>query len=136
MCPKCGTIDKSGKASCCGLGGSWFRNCGGVGNRKLRHTWHEGIVVCKTRAQLKPIRPRQPKGVQRLNSFYGIDMGNSKAVIRAAATFPLTRGNTSISMATVNIATTTSDSTSTKYHSVTAKVVLMVVVLVRMSRVF
>ena len=47
VCPKCGTIAKSGKASCCGRGGSWFQNCGGVANTILRHTWYEGIQACK-----------------------------------------------------------------------------------------
>ena len=48
ICPRCGTIDKSGKISCCGRGGSWFRNCGASGNTQLHHTWHEGIQACKT----------------------------------------------------------------------------------------
>ena len=52
-CPKCGTIQKSGKASCCAPGGSWFKNCGGSGNTKLGHTWYEGIHVCKARLQSK-----------------------------------------------------------------------------------
>merc|ERR1719201_3088543 len=43
VCPTCGTIGKSGKSSCCGRGGSWFRNCGSVENAKLVHTWYEGI---------------------------------------------------------------------------------------------
>ena len=51
VCLKCGTIKKSGKASCCGRGGSWFANCGGAGNVKLGHTWYEGIRVCKALPQ-------------------------------------------------------------------------------------
>ena len=47
VCPACGTIKKSGKASCCSRGGSWFGKCGGVGNANLGHTWHEGIRACK-----------------------------------------------------------------------------------------
>ena len=48
-CPECGMIPKSGKASCCGRGGSWFGSCGSAGNAHLGHTWHEGIQVCKGR---------------------------------------------------------------------------------------
>ena len=46
-CPKCGTIKKSQQRSCCGVGGAWFNNCGGVGNSKFDHTWTEGIRACK-----------------------------------------------------------------------------------------
>merc|ERR1719174_1643012 len=53
VCRKCGTIAKSRKSSCCGRGGSWFRNCGSAGNAKLLHTWYEGILICKTRAPSK-----------------------------------------------------------------------------------
>ena len=48
VCSTCGTINKSGKMSCCGRGGSWFRKCGTSGNTKLHHTWHEGIKACNT----------------------------------------------------------------------------------------
>merc|ERR1712203_897227 len=51
VCPKCGTIAKSGKSSCCGRGGSWFKNCGSAGNTKLEHTWHEGMHACTARRQ-------------------------------------------------------------------------------------
>ena len=48
VCPECGTIQKSGKASCCARGGSWFGNCrSGVMNAYLGHTWSQGIEVCK-----------------------------------------------------------------------------------------
>merc|ERR1712187_16326 len=47
VCPKCGTLGKFGKRSCCGRGGSWFKNCGNPGNVKLDHTWYEGIQACK-----------------------------------------------------------------------------------------
>ena len=49
VCRKCGTIKKSGKKSCCGRGGAWFKNCGRAGNTKLEHTWYEGIQACKAR---------------------------------------------------------------------------------------
>ena len=53
VCPRCGTIEKSGKMSCCGRGGSWFKHCGGGGNTKLHHTWSEGIQACNARSQSK-----------------------------------------------------------------------------------
>jgi len=46
-CAVCGSVKKSRKKSCCGRGGSWFRNCGSAGNKKFGHTWFEGIQVCK-----------------------------------------------------------------------------------------
>merc|ERR1712032_1731991 len=46
-CAVCGPVKKSRKKSCCGRGGSWFRNCGSAGNKKFGHTWFEGIQVCK-----------------------------------------------------------------------------------------
>ena len=49
LCPACGVMKKSGKTSCCGLGGSWFEDCGSVGDAKLDHTWNEGIRSCKAR---------------------------------------------------------------------------------------
>ena len=45
-CVSCGTIKKSGKHSCCARGGSWFKNCGNVGDTKFDHTWFEGILAC------------------------------------------------------------------------------------------
>ena len=45
-CPKCGTIKKSGKLSCCGRGGTWFRKCGAVGDTNFDNTWVEGINAC------------------------------------------------------------------------------------------
>merc|ERR1719201_3106010 len=49
-CAVCGSVKKSRKKSCCGRGGSWYRNCGTAGNKrnkKFGHTWFEGIQVCK-----------------------------------------------------------------------------------------
>ena len=45
-CLKCGTFKKSGKVSCCAPGGSWFKTCGGSGNRNADHTWSEGMKAC------------------------------------------------------------------------------------------
>ena len=113
LCPKCGTIQKSGKDSCCGRGGSWFKNCRSGSNTKLRHTWHEGILACKTR---KGVRLRQSNVAQQLNSsyLYGISMRKSKAVTTASETFTLTPVNTSTSTSTSNVSTKMSENTSTK----------------------
>ena len=56
-CPKCGTLKKSGKRSCCAPGGTWFQNCGDGSNSNVDHTWFEGIQACvdleaKTQAML------------------------------------------------------------------------------------
>ena len=64
VCPTCGTIDRSGKASCCGRGGSWFGNCGSVGSAKFHHTWYEGIRVCTARSQSKAAIGQQPHAAQ------------------------------------------------------------------------
>ena len=45
--------------SCCGRGGSWFGTCGGAGNRKVQHTWHEGIRACKAWRQSKAAMGQQ-----------------------------------------------------------------------------
>ena len=45
-CPKC-AVSKSGKRSCCGQDGAWFKNCGDPGDSKFDHTWTEGIKACK-----------------------------------------------------------------------------------------
>ena len=86
-CPTCGTIQKSGKPSCCGHGGSWFKRCGGGGNRNLDHSWHEGIKACK--AQSQPVIGQQPNAAER--NVFGIL--NSKAVVTAASV-PIPIGKT------------------------------------------
>ena len=68
ICPKCGTIEKSGKTSCCGRGGSWFKTCGSFGNSNLDHTWSEGIWACKTSAQSKTAIDQQLKHLATLTA--------------------------------------------------------------------
>ena len=46
-CPKCGTFKKSGRASCCAPGGAWYKNCGGIGNKHVGHSWSEGAQACQ-----------------------------------------------------------------------------------------
>ena len=50
-CPKCGTIKKSAKRSCCARGGAWFKNCGDAGDPRFDHTWTEGIQACQSSAR-------------------------------------------------------------------------------------
>ena len=86
VCLKCGIIKKSGKTSCCGRGGSWFRNCGGAGVSKLRHTWYEGIQTCKARPQSKAIIEQYLNATQEEI----IDMINVKSVSTFTKSFTLT----------------------------------------------
>ena len=91
MCLRCGTIEKSGKRSCCGRGGSWFKHCGGGGNTKLHHTWSEGIQACNARSQSKTgIGDELNAGRQQVN-----DVSQGSAVITATNTFALASVNTS-----------------------------------------
>ena len=52
-CPKCGTFEKSGRVSCCAPGGTWFKKCGGAGNRNVDHRWFEGLETCKRKFKAK-----------------------------------------------------------------------------------
>ena len=45
-CPKCGTVKKTGKRSCCAGGGSWYKKCGDEGDSKFDHTWTQGFQAC------------------------------------------------------------------------------------------
>ena len=60
VCPKCGTIEKSGQNSCCGRGGAWFGKCGTADNTNFEHTWYEGIKGCRARRQPKAVMGHQP----------------------------------------------------------------------------
>ena len=91
VCPRCGTIEKSGKMSCCGRGGSWFKHCGGGGNTKLHHTWSEGIQACNARSQSNTgVGEELNAGRQQVN-----DVSQGSAVIAATNTFALASVNTS-----------------------------------------
>merc|ERR1712032_1814360 len=96
-CPRCGIITKSGRVSCCGRGGSWFKNCGRAGNTQPQHTWYEGIQSCKARSQSKAVIDQQLNGAQQkdLDSSQGV--GN-KAVITTIKTSAFTSVNTSTPM--------------------------------------
>ena len=111
VCSRCGTIGKSDKSSCCGRGGSWFRNCGGTGNAKLQHAWYEGIQACKARSQPRRVIGDQLSVAQQKDtdsSQGGVMMSNYKAAIAATKTFALTSVNTLTSMSdTTAIVTST-----------------------------
>ena len=51
-CPKCGTFEKSGQASCCAPGGTWYKNCGGDNHKNMNHKWFEGTEACKRKSIL------------------------------------------------------------------------------------
>ena len=86
LCPECGTIQKSGKASCCGRGGSWFGHCGGIRDTNIGHTWYEGLQACKAQAQSKTVISQELSDVsqERNASSSGVDAANSKSVAMAA----------------------------------------------------
>ena len=96
MCRKCGSIAKSGKISCCGRGGSWFRKCGSAGHPNLDHTWYEGIQACKARSQSKTAIDQQSNA----GSFNGADKANSEVVITAAKPFTTVNKSTPLSVTT------------------------------------
>ena len=89
ICPICGSFKKSGKASCCGPGGSWFGNCGGAGNEKSGHTWHEGIQACEA-----PIQSVMGQQMHFLQAKTNVPSHDAKAVIEAAYNFASTSANT------------------------------------------
>ena len=101
VCPKCG-IAKSGKRSCCGRGGSWFKTCGGADNTRFRHTWYEGMHACKARRQSRTAVGQQENTVKqkRIGSSHGAATVNSKGVV-------ITADNVSTSTSTINIETRT-----------------------------
>ena len=100
MCPKCGIINKSGKLSCCGHGGSWSGKCGSAWNSKPGHTWQEGIRVCKDR-QFQAVVVQQLHGSQPKGNVSVVDASvvmESKAAIVESHMLTSTRANTSTAM--------------------------------------
>ena len=93
VCVKCGTIAKSGKISCCGRGGSWFSNCGGAGNAKLGHAWHDGIQACKARSQSKRTNSGQSNTPQQLKFSYGADTENVDETLKTINALGFTAAN-------------------------------------------
>ena len=117
-CPKCGTIAKYEKRSCCGHGGSWFGNCGSTSNTKGDHTWYEGIRACDVQMQYKEAVARQSQAAQRPNAAHGRDVPNHMFTVAsskrvsidtAAHTKALISTTTGINSSTPN----TADSTAT-----------------------
>jgi len=60
ICSECAILKKSGKSSCCAPGGSWYNNCGNVGDRSFDHTWVEGIQACRKTPTPIDIVPKNP----------------------------------------------------------------------------
>ena len=83
VCPKCGTMEKSGKLSCCGRGGSWFRHCGASGSAKLTRTWYEGIRVCKPRLDFNAVIA--PAVQQKRKQSFGYGEINSDDIMSISA---------------------------------------------------
>ena len=97
VCPKCGTMGKFGKHSCCGHGGSWFKNCGSTGNAKLDHTWYEGIQACKASLEQSKLglgQPQQnPDQQKRKHPSNDFGVVKSNSVFTAPQTFKFTLVN-------------------------------------------
>ena len=101
VCSVCGTMVKSGQSSCCGRGGSWFKNCGGAGNSNLDHTWYEGMKVCKkARVQSKSVTDQLLYGVEQKDTKSANDTINYAAVTTAVKTFIVQFTSTSFDMPT------------------------------------
>ena len=66
-CPKCGTINKSGKRSCCARGGAWFKKCGDVGDSSFEHTWDGGFKACKKFNSAQAVLSREEAATHPLN---------------------------------------------------------------------
>ena len=59
VCPQCGTNKKTGKRTCCARGGSWFNNCGDVGDSTFKHTWGEGVRACQSLELVQAVLSRE-----------------------------------------------------------------------------
>ena len=59
VCPQCGTNKKTGKRTCCGHGGSWFNDCGDVGDSTFKHTWGEGAQACQSLKLVQSVLSRE-----------------------------------------------------------------------------
>ena len=87
VCPKCGTVQKSGRSSCCGRGGAWFGRCGSVGNTNFEHSWYDGIQACDS---------RQGKAVvgQQLRAFHlGSGASPNNGSMRMSSRIPVAAGH-------------------------------------------
>ena len=98
VCSVCGILKKSGRASCCGRGGSWFGKCARAASSNLDYTWYEGIRVCNAHNQVamgQQLHASIPKSTASDDASMGID---PKAVIVAAHMFASTPVMTSRQM--------------------------------------
>ena len=130
VCSTCGTIEKSGKLSCCGGGGSWFKNCGSTGKTHLDHTWYEGIQACKAREQSKTAIGQQLNAVQQI----GFDSSDSAGKTKSNTVITSTNMSTSLSVITsVVTSVLTSPNTSATYNDLTINSKPIVEVLIAKS---
>ena len=98
-------MENSGKRSCCGRGGSWFRNCGASGSAKFTRTWYEGIQACKARSESKAVIAHAVQQKRNHSFSYGNFksdniMSTSTRVSIAIITPAYTPANASIESAT------------------------------------
>ena len=124
-CTRCGTIAKSGKRSCCGRGGSWFKNCGGISDTKRHHMWYEGIQACKARSQSTTIIGHQLNGAQQedIDPSEGAGVASYKAVLAATKTFEFTSVNTSTPMLDTTSIVTSNASMTYSIHTSAIKAI-------------
>ena len=126
VCLRCGIIRKSGKPSCCGRGGSWFKNCGRAGNTKSQHTWYEGMQACKSHSQFKTVIDNQLNDAQQqqgLDSSQGADMENYTSIIVVTDTFVFASVNTSTPMSDTTSSVTSNASMIYSTHTSAIKAI-------------
>ena len=113
VCPKCGTIAKSGIMSCCGRGGAWFKKCGGSsnGNTRPRYTWYEGIQSCTARTKSITAVGQQGNAAQQkaVLYFYGVNKVNSDRFTPPTNSFTFSFANMPSSIAVSKPFTITSN---------------------------
>ena len=130
LCPKCGTIKKSGKLSCCGPGGSWFGHCGMTGNTNLSHTWYEGVHACEARQSQAAVNQQHASHLE--NDFsVGAASVDSKAVVVATNVFVLTTADASSITMPVSMSVTYDGGSASK--ATTAKITTMMHVVIHIS---
>ena len=114
VCPECGILKRSGRASCCAPGGSWFGKCGSVANVNLGHTWNEGIRACKTGKEAvigQQLHASKPKSNVSDPGSMGVDSQTQIAAAHIASrktpvvTPPMNAAETAILDASANVST-------------------------------
>ena len=121
VCPRCGTIAKSGKPSCCGRGGSWFKSCGGGSNTQHPRTWYDGIQACKSRPRFKRGIGQQLNAAEQKGTGFSQDTSISSSKRMSADTpsivTPTTTSDNEIVITSLMTSTFTNCSTTFSTHS-------------------